>query len=1057
MSRRVALVALAACLVFGIRQAQTPSAEAKRMSFHNRLLLNRAAVTGLSRIQVMLLTADGQLDATVRRVEEAGGRVRYVDEAVGYLRVEVSIDYLLDLVSRPAVVAYQIASLSRAAWYRDTPPRSNAEMFRELEAAPIGAQPADSLKLPELPVEHSRRPGFTADDDVGLRTWFASHPAFDGRGVTIAFLENAQPEFSHSIFSAAGGPKLAGILNAIDPDDPDDTRVELDTDVRAASTWSSVGGRTYILPRAGTFRFGQFALPAGPGLVHQFGVLRDGATGETWIDANGNGSFQDEAPVADVNTRVEVRTLKLRHPRDSDLSFVVAGSRRPNAVHIYVARGDHQTMTVSVAAGGRTGDGVSYGVAPGARVLLVRTDSAEYRLHHIVEGYLQAAARPDVDIIAAATGFELVPDTDGDFAGLFFTRLVTVWQKPIFQSAGNRQLWAGTANSLGSVFSVGGTLSPESFAAVYGGGSLDGLLVHPSSAAGPALDGRLKPDFLAPTHRIAAGLWRRPRVAVPRNAPTHQLPPGHQISCCTSASSQFAAGIAALLVSGLRQERLSYSYARLSHALRAGSQFLETSPAHHQGNGVVNVNKAWDLLVRPVETPAITSSIDVVHPLAAYAANGEKGVGIFEWTGWTARTTGRRHLRLLRRSGGVEPLIYRVSWLGNDGTFSTAASVTLPLNTPVVLPIDITVRSAGAHSAILNFHDSSGALVFRTQATIVAAELVDPRSQTLRLGGSVPLLRKATHYIAIPEGIESLAIDLEVVRGSAAVNLIPSHGLFPAYQGQIGPQNGRTFTKGRYTVALPRPPAGTWTIDVSNTSIRRERDPSLVSAETVEYDLTVRLQRAALEVRPLGPSVNIDVENRGAGIRKPVVLTSPAIVRTQDARFPASGLPTVFPIDVPKGASTLIVEARGSSTLEIYLYDCSSGECFSHNYTIPPALRQRLIVRRPSAGRWIAAVNASPFFGAEGTFSIEHTIAGQAQRWSAAASTLRGVGERWTETIDLAASPMLPSGGSRVVLCEIVDGELERDEAERLWEVRDNFPRLPHSPVAAGSAIARLQ
>src|SRR6185369_8763997 len=184
-------------------------------------------------------------------------------------------------------------------------------------------------------------------------------------------------------------------------------------------------------------------------------------------------------------------------------------------------------------------------------------------------------------------GVVMVPDTAADFAGLLFHRIVAAYGKPIFHGAGNMSLYLGSASALGDVFSVGGSIGPDTFAALYGGAPLPRLMVHPVGAAGPAIDGALKPDFVAPVHRVAADLSTAAgKIPMPKNAPALSLPAGYQISCCTSSSGPYAAGIGALLLSAAKQERLPYSYGAFSRALRVGARFLSESPAHEQGNGV---------------------------------------------------------------------------------------------------------------------------------------------------------------------------------------------------------------------------------------------------------------------------------------------------------------------------------------------------------------------------------------------------------------------------------------------------------------------------------------
>ena len=80
------------------------------MSFHNRLLLNRAVVGGLRSVDVMLLArmsagAETPAQRAGARVVELGGRLRKTEAAIGYLRVEIPIERLVDLVSTADIAA----------------------------------------------------------------------------------------------------------------------------------------------------------------------------------------------------------------------------------------------------------------------------------------------------------------------------------------------------------------------------------------------------------------------------------------------------------------------------------------------------------------------------------------------------------------------------------------------------------------------------------------------------------------------------------------------------------------------------------------------------------------------------------------------------------------------------------------------------------------------------------------------------------------------------------------------------------------------------------------
>ncbi len=1065
----------------GIRSTNRATPESdRRMSFHNRLLLNRAVVSKLKSIEVLVLAAgEARPDGFILHTEEiaalarhVGGRVVRAERDIGYLRIEMPTERLLELVASPAIAAYQIASLSKASWYRDGPPMSNAEMFRGFEVAPIAAtEPSDThAGLPSLSTAASREPGYTADDDVGIGEWMAEHPTFDGRGVTIALVETALPSFTDPTLRPAKTldgrdvPKIAGILNTLGPADRDDTRVLLDTEVQVDTSWARVWSRTYVLPRPGAYRAGLLRLPAGSNLVHQFCVLEHEETREVWIDSNGDASFQDETPLADVNERFEPRLLKLTHPRKADVSFVMGRGREPNTVHIYIGRGSHQAMTVGVAAGSRTEKSLAYGVAPNARVLLVRNHGSDYELDVLLEGFIDVAKRPDVDVISSSAGITMVPDTAADFGGLLFQRLADVYRKPVLLGAGNTHSELATSKALGAALTVGGSLGPATAAALHGGRPLEGLMVHRISAAGPSIDGAIKPDFLAPMERLAVDLpWNRGLEAVPRNAPTHRLPAGYQISCCTSASSPYAAGVAALLISAAKQQNVPYSTERLARALRLSSRFLPGFGSHEQGNGVLDVAAAWRALIDYMEVPRIVASARIVHPLARYAARGSEGQGIFEFEGWTAGMSGTREIRLRRESGPQSPISYQLTWIGNDGTFHTAPRVMLPLGRTIAVPVTIAPKTTGVHSALLNLHDASKTIVFRTQATIVAADRIDEASGSVRITGRLGPMRINSHYIHVPAGAGAISFDVDVIQGVVAPSILPAHGLFPGYYPHVHPGAGRYLGKGRHTVLIPNPEAGTWAIHLDNSSLhpRFPDDPTPADDRDAEYVVTMRILGAA--VRPAASSagsIAIEATNLGSAIREPVFMVSPATLKTHRATFNANGMPHGIEVSVPDNAAALSLQLRSeqpaATGVELYLYDCTTGECFAYDIAFPAAGAQSMVVRRPKAGRWVAAVNPAPFPTAGGAFVLEEIVAtGTPRQYKSKGPRVPGA--RWTETIESLNPAPAPAGPEApLLLIELIDAAAERDEAVQRWDPRPEVPermRLRDRPVALGSAI----
>jgi hypothetical protein len=1053
-----------------VSTSQTP-ATARRMSFDNRLLLNRAVVTGLRTLEVLLLATDlGSRDTVgeiVSLVTKLGGRAKKTEGAIGYLRVEVPTERVLELVESPAIETYRIASLSRGAWYRDGPPPSNAEMYRGYEVTPIAAtEPAVThADLPPLTPAEARAAGFTADD-AGVGRWLEEHPTYDGRGVTIALIENGLPSFNDATFRSAKAldgrdtAKVAGILNVLDPALPDDSRVSLDAIVEADTSWTRVGRRTYVLPRPGRYRFGILDVPAGANVVHRFAVVEDQSTREVWIDANGDASFQDEAPLADVNERFDPRTLRLAHPHTANVAFVMARGREPHVVHIYPGKGSHQSMTLSVAAGSRTDEGLAYGVAPNARVLLVRVSGPETAPASVFEGFIAAAQRPDVDVISSSTGLSAVPDTAADFTGALMGRLVSVYQKPIVISAANASQMLAGVHAYGNVLSIGGVLSPATYSALYGGRALDQLIVHPISAAGPSLDGAIKPDVLAPMERLSADLpWNAGIDATPRHAPTRRTPPGYQVSCCTSATAPYAAGVVALLISAAKQAGVPFTVDGMTRALKASARLVSGFQAHQQGNGAIDINAAWLELARPgVDFPRIVATAAIVHPLAQYAARGPVGEGVLEVGGWKAGMAGTRDIILRRDSGPARPATYRLEWSGSDGTFSTPASVTLPLAKPVAVRVHIGVTHPGAHSGLLSLRDTTtNAVVFRTQATIVAPESFDPSTGSLSVSATIGLMRASTHYVEVPAGADAVAFDLEVTRGVIRPTVVPSSGLHSGYYMHVHPNNLEFMGKGRYQIVLPNPEQGIWTFRADADSTWNTIPGNPVPGDDGDAEFTLTMRRLGASIRAVTTSsrtIAVDIVNGPSPIAEPVLDATPGYLTTHRGAFLPTGLPNVIDIAVPANAATLSLQLRseraGTNT-ELYLYDCTTGECFSYDIGFPAAGAHTLVVRKPNAGRWVAAVSAAPFPTAAGGFVLEEIITiGSAVR--RASTPPRAPGARWHESIgDVPSLPASP-GRTPIVLLELRDAALEREEAEHPWAKVPRF-KLRDRPVALGTGI----
>ena len=154
-------------------------------------------------------------------------------------------------------------------------------------------------------------------------------------------------------------------------------------------------------------------------------------------------------------------------------------------------------------------------------------------------------------------------------------------------------------------------------------------------------------------------------------AGTYALPPGYSMFNGTSMASPQAAGAAALLISAAKQAACRSS--RISCGRRSTRRPLPRPArigAYEQGNGLINVGAAWDLLKTNIKTVDITSSVPVNTLISGFLATPNVGRGIYDREGVTLGQSYTRTYTFTRNSGGGSSTTYNVS-----GSATTARSV----------------------------------------------------------------------------------------------------------------------------------------------------------------------------------------------------------------------------------------------------------------------------------------------------------------------------------------------------------------------------------------------
>ena len=736
-------------------------------------------------------------------------------------------------------------------------------------------------------------------------------------------------------------------------------------------------------------------------------MLWDEERQEIWLDADRDRSFAGERAMRDFRQRRDVGTIGRDEPdtpeRES-FSFTVQVHPRTKAVAINVGNAGHATMVAGSAAGSRGTRGLYDGVAPGAQLVVI--DYGGDCAAGFIEATIAAFKDPRVDVVLfEQNAFIALPYRVGDgrfTPSLVTTRLIAKYQKP-FVVPGDNVSGLNVTSEHGNVrwgFAVGAYESKDSYRIN------DGYLVqrqdnlHHVGAWGPGGDGAVKPDILAPSGYLSSELPTATRRGGVKGL--FRLPPGYGIGGGTSQATPTMAGALALLISAAKQEKVPYDAERIWRAMTGSARFLPDIPAHKQGNGVINVEAALALLRTYARTPplSIISRGPVRTPVSAWLETPHEGVGLFEREGWKPGQRGERTLTLTRTTGPREPLTFGVSWLGNDGTFAAASSVSLPLGTAVPVRIAVGPGNAGPHSALLTLdHPSTPGPDYRVMAAVVASEefaandkFVHTKKDKLERPGP-----STSYFLHVPPGVDAFTTTL--------------------IGGRVGLHDpiGRESRGGSAPAKIVRRPmSGVWEAGVSITNDSLDllwtENPDAV-APPAFYTLTTTLLGATVEtdgrlaLTPGGSqTIDVTVTNRYGSFDGGLTSLPLAAVRTtRDWLGPREQ--RVFEITVPDGCPWLVAEAKGGGdgAIDLYVFDCTGKRCVAAASAVGHGMAPVVRHPTPKAGLWKVVVDAALVAGS-GT-SVEYmdaildpSLGGVA---AADAARTRAPGARWSSPVSV--------------------------------------------------------
>jgi subtilisin family serine protease len=760
--------------------AVAQSDRAVQLSKRERALVVAAQAKGESSITLMIASKSQANAKVAKDLESLGATVGYRADQIDYVRASVPLDKLDAVLALDGLLAVDVDEEIPVG---DPTPTG---------IAPLIPQPAPGAATPRV------NP-YMPTQDTRAAQFVNAHPTWDGRGVTIGIVDTGVSLDHPSLTTTSTGqPKVENWITGTSPFDTgnalDPTWINMSAQVNASPTFA-FDSKTFTAPAAASYRVGffneahprfggEYSVTGTPGgdvnrdgdETDKFYILWNTATNNVYVDVNQNDSFADETAMTDYKVAKHVGKFGTNNPAtavNDEVPFVIQTDGQNKFVNLGIISAAHGSHVAGIAAGNSLFGGDMSGAAPGAKIVSSRACLwlAGCFAHALNEGMIEVAKQESVDVINMSIG-GLPALNDGNNARcVTYARLIETYNVQMFISMGNDGPGVNTAGDPGlcdKVMGVGASITKETYLADYGiqKSYNDSLLYF--SSRGPREDGGFQPRIVAP----GAAISSTPRWQAGSGLP-YTLPPGYALFNGTSMAAPQSTGAAALLISAAKATDVQHQPAQLRQAISSTARYItegENAPGDRfqpfdQGNGLFHVENAWTLLSGAqggVTTVDIASSVPVTTVLDDFLATPGVGQGIYD----REEPASVRTYTFTRTSGPGGAITYAVSWLGNDGTFSSPSSIALDRNQPTTFNVNV-AATTGVHSAILQLNDPATAGVdYQTLNTVIEPlEFAGPSySQTVT--GDIDIAQQQHYFFRVPAATPALKVDM--VGGSPA-------------------------------------------------------------------------------------------------------------------------------------------------------------------------------------------------------------------------------------------------------------------------------------------------
>lgn len=1013
----------------------TRTGDDRGLGKHDRELIAEARANGRSTVQLIVAAAPGASSSVDTAVKNLGGKVLYREDDISYLRVSIGIagaEKVARLSGVRAVDVDEVIPLGDPAPGGSTTPTP--------QTPPNASTPAVNPYLPT--------------GDIGSPQFTQAHPTWDGRGTTIGILD-AGVAIDHPALTTTttGERKIVDwVTQTAETGDDDPTWLNMSTSVTGPSFVQ--GTTTWTAPSAGTFRFATFnerdarlggevgsdvnrdGNPAGSSGL--FGVLWNVTTDQVWVDTDQDRSFADQAAMRNYKVAYDIGYFGTDDPQTGvaeRMPFVVQTDLKTKFVNIGIVSGAHGTHVAGIAAGNGMFGGAMDGGAPGAKIVSVRVCMfiTGCTSHALIEGMVYAAKTGGVDVINMSIGGLPALNDANNARAVLYDSLIEKYNVQMFISAGNSGAGENTIGDPAvatNVVSVGSSITDATWASNYGStapaAGTDNL--HPFSSRGPREDGGFKPDVVAPGAAISsAPLWQ---AGAPVGG-TYALPAGYAMMNGTSMASPQAAGAAALLVSAAKATGVSHKPEQLRQAMLSSARFLSGYGAYEQGNGQLRVSNAWNLLQANVQTVDISSSVAVDTALEQFLATPGTGAGIHDREGVTLGVPYTRTYTFLRTSGPKGTVTYDLSWVGNDGTFSSASSISLPKGSARTLTVSVDPSAYGAHSAILNLDDptTSGTDYQTMNVVVVPYDLTAAGGFAQTFTDTVARNQTESYFIRVPAGAPAFKVDFSgpsATPGTGQARFLRFHPYGVGIDSNqstscYSPDSGGGCAGGTATSrTTSNPQAGVWEITVE---ARRTSD-----VDFTPYTLTASILGASVSPNPdliASAQIGVPVARSYTMTNLFGAFTGRAVGTTLGSAFRAR--PTIAnlaqsqrAVAVTAGTTSLRATIGGTSDpaadLDLFVYNCTTGSCVLAGQSADGDSEESVTIANPAAGNWLVLVDG--FSVPSGSTAYDYVDVFTNPAFGSIsvtdANALRPAGSSWTVPASVTANAS-PAAG-RVLL-----------------------------------------